>query len=174
VKLRGVSQEVDQIQVEALVLSFFQDERPLKGSTGLSDWHMCGRLSRLVMNGFVDGRFGDPMLMPAPRRMACEKILVLGLGPRAKFDIDLYRSVVNSACDILRKLNVTRFALSLPGIGLSAVDPAEAADYLGKVLPTRFGPDPRILEALDVSVIADRNQLKSIAPVLARLERSYR
>ncbi len=173
-KLRGVSQEVDQLQTDALVLSFFQDERPLTGAAGLSDWHMCGRLSRLIMAKYVRGDFGDPLLMPAARRMACQKILLLGLGPRAKYDFDLYRSIVNRACDALRKLNVTRFALSLPGIALTTLDPGEAAEYLGKILPSKFGPDPRVLEALDVMVVADRSQLKSIAPVLARLERTYR
>jgi hypothetical protein len=173
-KLRGVSQEVDQIQTDALVLSFFQDERPLKGTAGMSDWHMCGRLSKLIMARFVDGKFGEPLLMPAARRMACQKILLIGLGPTAKFDFDLYRSIVNQACDALRKLQVTHFALPLPGIGLSSVDAGEAAEYLGKILPSKFGPDQRVLENLDVMVIADRNQLKSIAPVLARLERTYR
>jgi hypothetical protein len=173
-KLRGVGQDIDQVPTDTLVLSFFQDERPLKGQTGLCDWRLCGRLSKLIKTKYIEGQFGDPLLMPADRQLPCEKILVVGLGPRNLFSLDRFRQVVTNICEALRKLQVTRFALALPGIGLSELDPAEASDILGKLIPSAFGPDQRVLENVDVTVLADRGQLKSIAPVLARLERSFR
>jgi hypothetical protein len=173
-KLRGTSQDIDQVQAQAMVLSFFQDERPLKGSTGLTDWRMCGRFSKLIMSRFIDGRMGEPLLMPASHQLPVDKILLFGLGQREKFDLEQYKKVVGEMCDVLRRLQVTQFSLALPGITLSNLEPAEAAEILGKTVPSRFGPDHRLLEKVEVTVVADRNQLKSINPVLARLERSFR
>src|SRR5438874_9265009 len=49
---------------EALVLPFFSDERPLRGAAGLCDWRLCGRLSRLLASGRVQGQWGETTLYP--------------------------------------------------------------------------------------------------------------
>jgi Cytosol aminopeptidase family, N-terminal domain len=171
-KLRGTSQSSDQVTTDAIVLSFFEDERPLKGPTGLADWHLCGRLSRLIIQKFVDGAFGEPLLMPATHRMPCEKVVVLGLGKKGAFNLDKYRTIVGQMCDALIKMRVNHFALALPGVALTELDPAEAASILGNVIASRFGTAPDLLADLDVTVFAERRNLKAINPVLARLERS--
>lgn len=171
-KLRGTSQEIDQIQTDALVLSFFEDERPLKGSTGLTDWYMCGRLSKLIMSDFISGRFGEPLLMPAKRGMPFSKVLVMGLGKQAEFSVERFEYVIRQVCETLIKMNVNQFSLALPGVETSALDPAEAAEILGKVIPECFQGNPELLTDLEVTVITHRGSLKSINPVLARLERT--
>ncbi|MDP8222344.1 MAG: M17 family peptidase N-terminal domain-containing protein [Candidatus Lernaella stagnicola] len=171
-KLRGTSQRSDQVPTDTLVLSFFKDERPLKGATGLSDWHLSGRISRLIMQHFVDGTFGEPLLMPALRRMPCDKIMVAGLGRRENYTIQAYRTICKKICEALAKLNVTDFALELPGVALSELDAAEAAEILGNAIAERFGGDKERLARVEVTVFAERRHLKIINPILARLERS--
>lgn len=171
-KFRGTSHSADRVPTDTLVLTFFQDERPLKGPTGLSDWHLCGRLSKLVMGDFVDGHFGEPLLMPATERLPFERIMVFGLGPRDKFGLEKYRDIINRLCDALVKMNIPEFALALPGVTMSDIDPAEAAEIFGQTAAACFRPHPELFDKLAVTVFADRDQLKSINPVLARLERS--
>ena len=52
---------------DALVLTFFREERPLRGAAGLADWRLCGRLSRLIKLGRLRGDNGESLLMPCGR-----------------------------------------------------------------------------------------------------------
>ncbi len=170
-KLRATSQEIDKIETDTVVLSFFHDERPLKGAVGLTDWRLGGFLSRLIMSKWIDGKFGDPLLMPANHRMQSQKVFVLGLGPVTAFDMRRYRDVVDHIADALFKIRVNRFALPLPGVLLAGLDPADAAEVLGRAVHTRYAKDPDLMAGLDVVVVAPGPDLKRISPVLARIER---
>ena len=74
------SRPIDRISCQALALSFFQDERPLQGSTGLVDWRIAGKLSRLLIGRRLVGRSGETLLTPADERIAAERIFLFGLG----------------------------------------------------------------------------------------------
>ncbi len=173
-KLKATSQEIDLIETDTVVLSFFENERPLKGAVGLTDWRMCGRLSRLIMHNWIDGEYGEPLLMPANHRMNSGKVLVLGLGLFDQYDMNRYKQVVDKICETLMKIQVNRFALPMPGVELAQLDPAEAAEILGKALQRVYGPKADLLRGLEVVVVAPGPDLKRINPVLARLERSNR
>jgi len=171
-RFKAVNQEIDRIETDTIVLSFFEDERPLKGPVGLTDWNMCGRLSRLIMDQLIAGTYGEPLLMPANHRMASEKVLVVGLGEVSGYDLERFRKVVEQICETLIKIQVTRFALPLPGVALSGLDPADAAELLGNAVQQYFGAHTEWLSSLDILVVAAGPDLKRINPVLARIERS--
>lgn len=99
---------------ELLVAPFFSDERPLRGPAGLADWRLCGRLSRLLRAGRLDGALGETALMPAPR-LAFGKLLLVGLGETDAFDEARFRQVARAVAGIVARLGVTRYALALPG-----------------------------------------------------------
>ena len=65
--IASASQSLDQLQTELMVLPFFSDERPLRGATGLIDWRLCGTLSRKLMAGYLDGRFGEDEAVQSKR-----------------------------------------------------------------------------------------------------------
>ena len=171
-KLRGTSQAIERVITDTIVLFYFEDERPLKGAAGLADWRMCGRISKLIMSDFVSGEFGEPLLMPASHRLPWEKILTVGLGRRDTFDIKRYRQVIDQMINALDKMNIVRFALALPGTTLGDLEPGQAAEILGEMLIEHFGTKSETLARLDATVVAERDALKIINPVLARLERS--
>lgn len=171
-KLKCTSQEIDRIPTNTMVLTFFQDERPLKGATGLTDWRMCGRLSRLIMEKWIDGHFGEPLLMPSNHRLQSELVLMVGLGPRAEYDLSRFKQVIEKIFDALKGLHAYNFTLSLPGIALTGLDAVDAAEMMGKVIQSRFGTNKEIINALEVTVVAPGPDLKRINPIFARLERS--
>ncbi len=43
-KAKILSESIDKTHSDTLVLSFFKDERPLRGANGLIDWRLCGRV----------------------------------------------------------------------------------------------------------------------------------
>ena len=84
-RLRAVNTDVVKLDVETLVITFFEDERPLKGQAGLADWRLCGAVSQLIIDRRIDGYVGEKILFPMSHRMKCDKILAIGLGQSNAF-----------------------------------------------------------------------------------------
>lgn len=66
-----------------LVIPIFQDERPLKDSTGLLDWRLYGFISKHIANGRIIGKHNETVLIPVYYHGEYKYILVLGLGIKA-------------------------------------------------------------------------------------------
>jgi hypothetical protein len=99
---------------ELLGLPFFADERPLRGAAGLVDWRLCGRLSRMLLAGRVDGQFGETTLLPSSR-LPFGRVLLLGLGESERFSELRFLEAAKALRDVVRRLGVRRYALALPG-----------------------------------------------------------
>jgi hypothetical protein len=116
---------------EALVLSFFQDERPLRGAAGLTDWRLCGRLSRLLRSGKLLGGQGEVTLVPpAGSRLPFPRIFLFGLGDSARFDEAVYRLEVRRIRKTLARAGVRRFALQPPGRAMGLISARRALELL--------------------------------------------
>ena len=100
---------------DALVLTFFREERPLRGAAGLADWRLCGRLSRLIKLGRVRGEGGESLLMPCGRRLPFHRILLFGLGPHRPFGEEIYRGHVRRIREVMKKAGVKDYAVQPPG-----------------------------------------------------------
>ncbi len=99
---------------ELLVAPFFSDERPLRGTGGLADWRLCGRLSRLLAAGRVTGALGETTLLPSAR-LSFGKVVLYGLGPSEGFDEARFRAAARAIRKIVAGIGVARYALPLPG-----------------------------------------------------------
>ena len=117
---------LDEANVEVAACSFWLDERPLRGFAALLDWRMGGRLSALVVSGFVRGDEGELLLVPGKPHLPFEKLLLLGLGPRAGFDEDVFRRGILRVASALEGLRVRRAVVELPGRGAAAIDAERA------------------------------------------------
>ncbi|HMI91498.1 MAG TPA: leucyl aminopeptidase, partial [Polyangiales bacterium] len=62
--------QLDALRCEALALSFFSDERPLRGPLGLIDWRLCGFVSQLLTSGRVGGALLETVLVPARPKLS--------------------------------------------------------------------------------------------------------
>lgn len=63
-----------------LVIPIFQDERPLKESTGLLDWRMYGLISQHIEMGRIVGNRNETVLIPVHYHGEYKYILTIGLG----------------------------------------------------------------------------------------------
>jgi len=71
---------IDEVPGQLALATFFEDVRPLKGSTSLIDWRLNGRLSDLILQGKISGQFSESVIMPAQGRLAAQEIFIFGLG----------------------------------------------------------------------------------------------
>jgi cytosol aminopeptidase family protein len=117
---------------EALIVSFFTDERPLRGMAGLADWRLAGRLSRLLKAGKLTGARGEVALLPpSRRRLPFDCLVLFGLGESdhpAPFGEAAYRDAVSRMRVILDRAGLRRYALQPPGRAMGLIAPRRALE----------------------------------------------
>ena len=127
---------LDDANVELCACGIWSDQRPVRGFAGLLDWRLGGRLSALLACGFATGAGGEALLVPGKPHLPYEKVLVVGLGPRASFDADAFRRAVTRIAGALEGMHVRRAVVELPGRGSAAIDPEQAISLTLECLGT--------------------------------------
>lgn len=106
--------QMDVQECDVLVVGFFKDQRPLKGSIGWIDWRFNGRLSHLFINKRLIGEWNEMTLIPSQGRIKPRMVLLLGLGRLREYDSLRIREIPSYFLKTLKKLDVDNICLSLP------------------------------------------------------------
>jgi hypothetical protein len=120
------SKSLDELQAEVIVLPFFSDERPLCGASGLIDWRLCGALSRKLIAGYLDGRFGEKGFVAAPAKLKSDALLLFGLGQSMAFDRTIAEEASREIAEALSNARVSTAAIALPGRSMELLSAIEA------------------------------------------------
>jgi len=124
---------IDDLQYNTLVLTYFSDERPLRGLSGLVDWRLNGNLSRMVQSGRLTGNWGEQLLYPQAGRLPFRNIVMFGLGDRSRFGSTRFKEISNRILRTLMRLECSSFATSLPGRNVLKLVPRQLIDlWLGE------------------------------------------
>lgn len=126
--------ELDELEVETLVGYLWEDVRPAPGVAGLCDFRLGGRVSRLMMEGYVAGAFGESLLLPGRPALTFEKVLFIGAGPRAAFDEARFDALVAATLALVEGLATRSVVVELPGRQDDAIAPELAADRMLEAL----------------------------------------
>lgn len=128
---------LDATGVDTLCLFVVSDERPLGGAAGYADWRLCGQLSRLLVDGFLEGSRGESLLLPSVGRMGPGRVVVLGVGPQAEASHPAaIRGALEQAADVLNRVRVDSVAIELPG--RATLGPAERNAALSEAFLPAF------------------------------------
>ena len=127
---------LDMVSAEVVACAIWQDERPFRGLAGLLDWRLAGRLSALAKARFLTGERGEVLLVPSQcggrPKLTFDKLLLVGLGPRASFNDDVARMGFERLQSTLAGLAVKKAVVELPGRSHGEMDAARAADLLAE------------------------------------------
>jgi hypothetical protein len=129
---------LDRLRAQLLVVSVFEDERPLRGFGGLLDWRSCGVLSRFLLRGHVTGGAGEVVLFPVDARLEVPQGLVVGLGRVAAFDEAQFRAVTERIGRAASRLQARSVVLQLPGFHRKALDPTRCIGLFVDLLAKSF------------------------------------
>jgi len=122
--------KLDLLGTEVIVSTLASDERPPHGVTGLLDFRLAGRISRLIENGFATGRVGEVLLVPGKPKLPFDKLLLFGIGKQAEFNDPVFRAVLDKILRTLEGLRARTAVVELPGRHFDAISPERAADIL--------------------------------------------
>lgn len=116
--IREFEADPQRVRVELGLVPVFADERPLVGLAGLIDWRSSGRLSAVLRSGFFRGAAGEQLLMPGERRWPVDRLVLLGLGPRAEFNDRRARELGSRVVAIAAGLSTASVLVALPGTSI--------------------------------------------------------
>ncbi|HJL17253.1 MAG TPA: M17 family peptidase N-terminal domain-containing protein [Sandaracinaceae bacterium LLY-WYZ-13_1] len=158
---------LDELKREALALTFFEDQRPLRGALGLVDWRLCGQISRLLLRGHVTGALEDTVLVPTRPRLPFEKLFLFGAGRLAELDEPRFESVVERMLDTLDRARVRASVVALPGRSVDRFP----ADRAMEIFLRRAAAHP---EQDSVTLIEVPDGQRAMTPVVERERRRER
>jgi hypothetical protein len=105
---------IARARVDLAIVGFGTAERPLRGAAGQADWRLCGRLSRLIAAGRVEGHAGEAVLLPGGGGLRAPLLLALGLGPAASLGPAAAAAFARDAVGRGLALRAARLGLALP------------------------------------------------------------
>ncbi|MBI5179781.1 MAG: hypothetical protein HZA05_00065 [Nitrospirae bacterium] len=115
------SERLTKIEDKVIVAGFFSDVRPLKGLAGDIDWLFNGEISRLILDGKLNGQIGDSLLL-CSNRLKTRNVLLLGMGNRERFDSSAVRNTAKLLANKLSALNIKNFTTEIFGSGYSSLE----------------------------------------------------
>ena len=89
-------------QRSACVVVGVFDNRKLSLSAELIDRASNGYISEIIRRGDMEGKLGSTLLLHNVPALACERVLLVGLGPEREFAETGYRAALASAMKTLR------------------------------------------------------------------------
>lgn len=122
--------KLDLLGTEVVASTLASDERPPHGLTGLLDFRLAGRISRLIHSGFATGTVGEVLLVPGKPKLPFDKIVLFGIGKRSEFNDPVFHAVLNKMLRTLSGLRARTAVVELPGRHFDAISPERAADVL--------------------------------------------
>jgi hypothetical protein len=140
--LEPTLQNVDALDVDAVVVGLCRDVRPLGGVLGMIDWRLCGRVSRLVAAGAITGVDGERVLMPTHGRIPAPRLFFYGWGDAASIAARRLAHV-EAMAEMVARAGVHRVAFAFPEpAGELVLDTADVERCFGARLVAFFGADP--------------------------------
>jgi len=121
-EIKAISGNLVELPIEAIVVNLFEGVKTPGGATGAVDQALGGVISGLIERGEIKGKLGEVSLLHTLGRIPPERVVVVGLGQRERFNLDRVRQATASALRFLRKLGVKRAASILHGAGAGGID----------------------------------------------------
>lgn len=162
--------QIDGVEFDTMILSFFEEEKPVKGLAGLVDWRLNGKINRLIKLGNLSGRFRESMLMPSSGRLPCRRLCLFGLGSAGEFNQPKIREASWFIMDTLRRLQTESWAMALPGSSMQGASFRMRAEILLEEYLRVFSVGRQIPETR-VFLIEPQNQHKELTDLVSYFSR---
>jgi len=97
-----------------------------------------GLLGKLKKSGDISGKPGQASLIPAPAKVKCKRVLVVGLGKKSEFGVRQYRKALDAAFGALSSTGVTEAVSYLHRDKVADTDAYYLARYAAQTLGDRL------------------------------------
>lgn len=112
---------------DTLIVNLFDGVTAPGGATGAVDNALDGAISELIANGDLRGKKGEVAVLYPRGAIPARRVLVVGLGPAEKFDLEGVRQAAAAAVKRARELHAEHVATIVHGAGIAGLPVAAAA-----------------------------------------------
>jgi leucyl aminopeptidase len=165
---------------DLIIVNLFQGVTAPGGATGAVDRALGDAISEVIAAGDFTGKSGETLVLYSRGAIPAGRVLVVGLGDVAKFDLRGARNAAATAARKARDLGVKTAATIVHGAGIGGLEPAAAAAALveGSRLglyrfdgyrskpPKDWKPDPETMTVVEL----DAGRLSAFEAGIARAE----
>ncbi len=107
---------------DTIIVNLFDDVTTPSGATGAVDAALDGAITALIAAGDLTGKSGEVGVIYPRGAMAAQRVLIVGLGKRDKFDLEAVRKASAAAIKRARDLNGKQVASIVHGAGIGGLD----------------------------------------------------
>ncbi|MBC7225065.1 MAG: leucyl aminopeptidase, partial [Anaerolineae bacterium] len=126
VKTGPIQEQVSDL----IVVNLFEGMEAPGGATKAVDEAMGGRIRQVIQAGDFKGKKGELLLLYPGDALPAKRVLVAGLGPQEKFNLEVARQVSAKVAQRARDLGVQAYHTVVHGAGQGGLEVAEAAQAL--------------------------------------------
>lgn len=126
-KIKAISASIENFACDLLVVNEFEGVKSPGGATGAIDRALKGMITHLSQSGEITGRIGTATLIHTHGKIPAERVLVVGLGKREKFDYDEVRKASAAVVAVAKKVKAAKIASIVHGAGIGGLDAQVAA-----------------------------------------------
>lgn len=102
-QLERVALSADCLPGESVVALYFSDQRPLDGPAALLDWRLDGQLTKMLINGEVQGRAGEHVMLQSNGKLKADWVLFVGGGKWYGLCEETHASLVRHMLSVARQ-----------------------------------------------------------------------
>jgi len=152
------SQPYASIQSEALVTYIFDADNKLEGALAEIDSKMNGHLAALISSGEIAGKALEMVLVHFPDGLGAKRLLLIGAGKPAKFDVGDLRKIAGTAVRYLKSRGVKKFVFLAregergPAAAQAVTEGVLVADFESDKYRTQKPSDKKVREMESVSL----------------------
>ena len=127
-QIEVVSGAIQTQQAQAIVVNVFEGLDELGGATAAVDAALGGQITALIESGDFRGKRNEIAVLYPNGAISAARVIVVGLGKREQFALDVIRQVAGSAAKKARDLGVTNIHTVVHGAGVGGFEPQQAAE----------------------------------------------
>ena len=131
-EIRVESAAITGIDTPALVVNLFRGVKKPGGATGAVDKALGGVITQLIQDGEIKGSAGETTLIHTLGKIKPSRVLVAGLGPKDKFDIQVVRRVSAEVVRFLRRKGISSAATIAHGAGIGGLEPHQSGQAIAE------------------------------------------
>ena len=129
IKVSGGS--LQESGADTVIVNLFEGVTAPSGATAALDKVLGGAIQELIANGDLRGKLGEVGVLYPRGAIAAKRVLVTGLGPAEKLDLETVRRAAAHAIKKARELGAKHVATIVHGAGAGGLKLAEAAQAVG-------------------------------------------
>lgn len=124
--------EVQNEKGELIVLGVFEDQPGLSASASAVDQVLGGKIAQILADGDFKGKTSAMALLYTDGVAIAKRILLVGLGKQAKFDVEAIRVAAGVVAKRVRELGVKKYTTELFGFEVHTVCLADAVQAVAE------------------------------------------